>query len=97
MDATSRPINLKPAGWFISNERTVEGYSGRLAVCVLGPMTERQWTDLFEALAHHGGDRWKAPGPEVVPAFVSERGAAAVDPDAGSTSQHGRHDDENQC
>ncbi|MFG2730366.1 serine/threonine-protein kinase [Streptomyces canus] len=71
VDVTSRPINLKPAGWFLTTERTVKGYGGH-AVCVLSPMTERQWTDLFEALARYGGERWKTPAPEVVPAFASE-------------------------
>jgi len=53
----SRPTMLRPAGWPYPRPDTVKGRS-RLPVCVLGPMTERQRTELIEALARYGGQRW---------------------------------------
>ncbi|MFH8553879.1 serine/threonine-protein kinase [Streptomyces celluloflavus] len=53
----SRPTMLRPAGWPYPRPDTVKGRS-RLPVCVLGPMTERQRTELIEALAGYGGQRW---------------------------------------
>ncbi|MFI9778733.1 serine/threonine-protein kinase [Streptomyces sp. NPDC051956] len=53
----SRPTMLRPAGWPYSQPDTVKDRS-RVPVCVLGPMTERQRTELIEALAGYGGRRW---------------------------------------
>ncbi|MGW1025918.1 serine/threonine-protein kinase [Streptomyces sp. NPDC002577] len=53
----SRPTMLRPAGWPYPQPDTVKTRS-RVPVCVLGPMTERQRTELIEALAGYGGQRW---------------------------------------
>lgn len=57
----TRPTMMRPAGWIYPEPRTVKSRS-RIPVCVLGPMTERQRTDLMEALAGYGGRRW-LPSP----------------------------------
>ncbi|MFF5447561.1 protein kinase [Streptomyces sp. NPDC012888] len=49
------PSVLRPAGW--PYVRPPEGRS-RLAVCVLGPLTERQRVQLVDALVKQGGSRW---------------------------------------
>ncbi|MFG2288294.1 serine/threonine-protein kinase [Streptomyces sp. NPDC048595] len=53
----SRPAMLRPAGWPYPQPDTVKTRR-RVPVCVLGPMTERQRTELIEALAGYGGQRW---------------------------------------
>ncbi|KUL28342.1 hypothetical protein ADL12_29470 [Streptomyces regalis] len=56
---TVRPTMMRPAGWIYPKPGTVTVRpAGRIPICVLGPMTERQRTDLMEALARHGGRRW---------------------------------------
>ncbi|GHF51378.1 serine/threonine-protein kinase [Streptomyces griseosporeus] len=52
-----RPTILRPAGWPYSQPDTVKARP-RVPLCVLGPMTERQRTELIEALAVYGGQRW---------------------------------------
>ncbi|MFF9287081.1 serine/threonine-protein kinase [Streptomyces griseosporeus] len=52
-----RPTILRPAGWPYAQPETVKPRA-RVPVCVLGPMTERQRTELMETLAVHGGQRW---------------------------------------
>ncbi|GAA3083777.1 hypothetical protein GCM10020000_82510 [Streptomyces olivoverticillatus] len=54
---TSRLAMLRPAGWPYAQPDTVKARP-RVPVCVLGPMTERQRTELIEALAGYGGQRW---------------------------------------
>ncbi|MGY0060994.1 protein kinase domain-containing protein [Streptomyces sp. LZ34] len=55
----TRPTMMRPAGWIYPEPGTVKVRpSGRIPICVLGPMTERQRTDLMEALAAYGGQRW---------------------------------------
>ncbi|MGG7575995.1 PH domain-containing protein [Streptomyces sirii] len=53
----SKPTMLRPAGWPYPQPDTVKARR-RVPVCVLGPMTERQRTELIEALAGYGGQRW---------------------------------------
>jgi hypothetical protein len=53
----NRPTMLRPAGWPYPQPNTLKDRT-RLPVCVLGPMTERQRTELIEALAGHGVHRW---------------------------------------
>lgn len=54
-----RPTMMRPAGWIYPEPGTVKVRpSGRIPICVLGPMTERQRTDLMEALSEYGGQRW---------------------------------------
>ncbi|MGQ4390331.1 serine/threonine-protein kinase [Streptomyces sp. SAS_270] len=53
----NRPTMLRPAGWPYPQQDTLKDRT-RLPVCVLGPMTEKQRTELIEALAGHGADRW---------------------------------------
>jgi hypothetical protein len=53
----SRPTMLRSAGWPYPQPNTLKDRT-RLPVCVLGPMTERQRTELIEALAGHGVHRW---------------------------------------
>ncbi len=52
-----RPTMLRPAGWPYPQPDTVKARR-RVPLCVLGPMTERQRTELIEALAGYGGQRW---------------------------------------
>ncbi|WP_369173509.1 caspase domain-containing protein [Streptomyces sp. R28] len=55
----ARSTMMRPAGWIYPQPGTVRlRPSGRIPICVLGPMTERQRTDLMEALASYGGQRW---------------------------------------
>ncbi|MFD8865178.1 serine/threonine-protein kinase [Streptomyces sp. NPDC059590] len=55
----TRPTMMRPAGWLYAEPGTVKVRpSGRIPICVLGPMTERQRTDLMEALSEYGGQRW---------------------------------------
>lgn len=60
----TRPTMTRPAGWIYPRPDTVRSRS-RIPVCVLGPMTERQRTELMEALAGYGGRRW-LPSPSFV-------------------------------
>ncbi|WP_128504789.1 serine/threonine-protein kinase [Streptomyces inhibens] len=62
----TRPTMMRPAGWIYPQPHTVKVRpTGRIPICVLGPMTERQRTDLMEALSEHGGQRW-VPSPSFV-------------------------------
>ncbi|WP_326631460.1 MULTISPECIES: caspase family protein [unclassified Streptomyces] len=55
----TRPTMLRPAGWLYPQPDTVRVLPrGRIPVCVLGPMTERQRTELIEAISGYGGQRW---------------------------------------
>ncbi|MEU7860222.1 serine/threonine-protein kinase [Nonomuraea sp. NPDC049141] len=51
---------MRPAGWFSPHPGSFI-VRERVAVCVLGPMTEKQRTELVEALARFGSQRWKPP------------------------------------
>ncbi|MBL1098566.1 serine/threonine-protein kinase [Streptomyces coffeae] len=54
-----RPTTMRPAGWIYAEPNTISARAnGRTPICVLGPMTERQRTDLMEALSEYGGERW---------------------------------------
>ncbi|MGW7367503.1 serine/threonine-protein kinase [Streptomyces sp. NPDC054841] len=52
----SRPTMLRPAGWPYPQPNTVRARP-RVPVCVLGPLTERQRTELIETLTGYGGQR----------------------------------------
>lgn len=55
----TRPTMMRPAGWIYADPGTVKFRPNEwIPICVLGPMTERQRTDLMEALAAYGGQRW---------------------------------------
>ncbi|WP_426570298.1 serine/threonine-protein kinase [Streptomyces canus] len=56
-NGAGRPTILRPAGWPYSEPGTVKSRP-RIPVCVLGPMTERQRTELIKALAGFGDQRW---------------------------------------
>lgn len=54
-----RPTVLRPAGWIYPQPDALPARrGGRILVCVLGPMTERQRADLIEAFTRYGGQRW---------------------------------------
>ena len=56
---TALPRLLRPAGWPYVDPGTLTRRSqGRIAVCVLGPMTQGQRRELMEALVQHGDERW---------------------------------------
>ncbi|MFD4318926.1 serine/threonine-protein kinase [Streptomyces sp. NPDC058548] len=52
--------SVYPAGWFYRN-RPDTRWDGTLPLCVLGPLSEQQHSELTTALARHAGSRWR-PG-----------------------------------
>ncbi|MCB5180737.1 serine/threonine-protein kinase [Streptomyces antimicrobicus] len=59
---------VRPAGWPYADPRApVARPTGRLPVCVLGPLTSRQRKELLDALAAHGGQRWVPASDFVIP------------------------------
>lgn len=51
-----------PAGWPYPHQGSLKSDSDHgIPICVLGPMTERQRTELNQTLARYGGQRWQTP------------------------------------
>ncbi len=62
LDLKLIPSISTPAGWPHPHVRSsfIDGLRlGEVAVCVLGPMTHQQRTEMSEALARYGGWRWQ--------------------------------------
>ncbi|MFF3690966.1 serine/threonine-protein kinase [Streptomyces sp. NPDC002187] len=61
-------LELCPAGWpyhwQLEMMDDAEDSDTPVPICVLGPLTEQQRTELVEALARYGGQRWDQPTPE---------------------------------
>ncbi|WP_372463751.1 hypothetical protein [Streptomyces pinistramenti] len=61
--AEIRPAEYAPAGW--PHPKLLPPATTQVVrtfpVCVLGPMTHAQRTELSEALARYGGSRWSTP------------------------------------
>ncbi|WP_370942002.1 serine/threonine-protein kinase [Amycolatopsis sp. cg5] len=51
------PVILRPAGWPYPESNMLTPRPS-IPTCVVGPLSERQRTDLVDALAAHGGERW---------------------------------------
>jgi serine/threonine protein kinase len=59
--SAGRPSIPLPAGWPYPHPGSITPYPDLRPVCVLGPMTHRQRTELTRALARFGGRRWQPP------------------------------------
>ncbi|MFE6049974.1 caspase domain-containing protein [Kitasatospora sp. NPDC056446] len=56
----ARPLRkLRPAGWPWPYISPLSDLSPQVVICILGPLSKEQRAELTEALARHGGQRWK--------------------------------------
>ncbi|MDH6709221.1 hypothetical protein P3T27_005967 [Kitasatospora sp. MAA19] len=56
----SKANSVYPAGWFYRN-RPNTSWDDTLPLCVLGPLSEQQYSELTKTIARYAGSRWR-PG-----------------------------------